>query len=78
MGLTMPDALVILGVFATVITAFIKYAKPGKSPTCATCAEHTGIVKTIEALNVTLTRLQNTMDKMSEYFIRERGKENGR
>ncbi|MHB9027707.1 MAG: hypothetical protein ACYC9O_02950 [Candidatus Latescibacterota bacterium] len=81
MGLTMPDALVILGLLATVITALItifpSLIKPKLPPACATCPEHSGVMKMIEALNTTLTRLQDTMDKMTDYFMRK-GEHDGR
>jgi hypothetical protein len=81
--MSMPDALVILGICGTIITALITIVpslikpKSISSPLCPTCPEHSGVMKMIEALNSTLVRLQDTMDKMHQYFMTKGDRFNG-
>lgn len=69
MNLSMPDALVILGIIGTIIVAMLKVAPAMKPKDCGTCSEHSGVEATIKALTTTLERLQDTMQQVQQLLV---------
>lgn len=67
MNLTMPDALVILGVLATIMTAYIKRANTGNNtrdkPDTFNCSAHSGTEQRITALESWMTDIDKKLDE---------------
>lgn len=70
MNLSMPDAMVICTALGTIIAAIIRFVPArNEQPFTHVCSEHSGVEASIKALNETLSRLQDTMDRLQELLI---------
>lgn len=75
MNLTMPDALVILGILGSIMTAYIKRSGSGNNsrdkPDTFTCPAHSGTEQRIHALESWMTDVDSKLDKKLDEIFNE-------